>query len=65
MGDESADYFYVIEEGEYDVFALINNELTKVHEYVNNGSFGYNYKPSEFYLTINFHFFLLEQISLN
>ncbi|XP_055354466.1 cAMP-dependent protein kinase type II-alpha regulatory subunit-like isoform X2 [Paramacrobiotus metropolitanus] len=40
IDDEKAEHFYVIEEGEFDCFAKVNGELTKVTEYVNRGSFG-------------------------
>ena len=40
MGEEIADYFYIIESGQYDCFTNVNGEATKVHEYIEKGSFG-------------------------
>lgn len=40
IGDAEAEHFYVIEEGEFDCFAMVKGQLQKVTEYINRGSFG-------------------------
>ncbi|OQV11623.1 cAMP-dependent protein kinase type II regulatory subunit [Hypsibius exemplaris] len=41
FGDEKADYFYVIESGEFDCYAPDGQSgMKKIHEYINKGSFG-------------------------